>query len=358
MHFQFLVDVDRLLSTQLSLPSAEDQPTPEEKALFDEANVGLAELLLRCVVETEGGGLLANPFSPGMPMGKLLKLPLFAQFVMVLTNAVECMWYQETVPTCPMAINLYASLLVQGAPVSQMIDGVKVVEVMEMTKGAKRNASVDDGVKCIRDAGKHVMLDDFDAKHPGLNSKPNGIKVSVFANAFHSLQAYKNQPFGDPPRDLLPFSELPFVDKEKTNSFDVVDYYGVIVPKYQSGVEFLVMEGSENCLKAEVSPGPPLDFGKPGATTASAHVYQAAARAMRATQPAGQQFKMFHQGGRALYEDEDFDAEACAVIAASGKPMQAARTGDAGTMAWMGDEAKRRAEMQARPYVSGLVKKS
>jgi len=355
VHYQFVVDVDRLLSTALQLPTAEGVPSPEEKAIFDDSNIGLAELLLRCVVEKEGGGLLANPFSPGMPMSKLLKLPVFAQFVMVLTNAVECEWYQEAVPSCPMSINVYASLLVPDSPVSQMIEGVKVVEIMEMTKGAKRDAAVDDWVKFIRDAGKIVMLDDFDAKHPGLNSKPDGIKVSVFANAFHSLQAHENKD------DLLPFSELAFVDKEKTNPFDVVDFYGVIVPKYQSGVEYLVMEGSENCLKTKAGvAGSPLDFKTPGATIATAHVYQAAARALRATQPEGQQsrLKMVHQGGRGLYEDEDFDAEACAVIAATGKAMQLARTGDAGTMAWMGDEAKRRAEMQTRPLVSGLVKKS
>jgi len=352
VHFQFKVDVDQLLGTTYPLPSADGTPSDACKSLFDQANIGLAELLLRCVVETADGGLLANPFSPGMPMGKLLKLPLFAQFVMVLTNAVEAVWYQEGVPECPMGINLYASLLVPNAPVRELVEGVKVVEVMEMTKGAKRGQEVDDWVAQIRAGGAIVMLDDFDAKHPGLGSQPDGIKVSVFVNAFHSLQTFKNEP------PILPMGDLQKVEKEKTNPFDVVDYYGDIVPTHQSGVRLLVMEGSENCLKSEISPGPPLNFGEPKATTASAHVYQAAARAMQKTQPEGQVFEMYHQGGRALYADEDFDAEASEVIAKSTKPMAAARTGDAGTMAWMGVEAVRRAGMQARLPVCGVMKKA
>jgi hypothetical protein len=286
-------------------------------------------------------------------MGKLLKLPLFAQFVMVLTNAVEAVWYQEELPSCPMAINLYASLLIAEAPVLQMISGVKVIEIMEMTKGAKRGSEVDDWVSTIRATGATVLLDDFDTKHPGIGSKPDGIKVSVFANAFHSLQTFKNEPFGEEEEHLLPITAIPFVEKEKADAYDVMDYHGVIVPKYQSGAKILIMEGSENCLKSEVA-GPPFNFAEPGATTASAHVYQAAARAMLAHQPEGQVFQMKHQGGRALYADEDFDEEACAVIAACGKPMAAARTGDAGTMAWMGREAVRRAEMQTRLRVSGV----
>merc|ERR1712224_967076 len=124
-------------------------PTDAEKALFDDASVGAAELLLRCVVETSDGGLLANAFSPGMPMGKLHKLPLLAQLVMVLTNAVEAVWYEEAVPTCPMGINVYASLLVDEAPVLQMVAGVHVVEIMEMTKGARRGLEVDEWVSRI-----------------------------------------------------------------------------------------------------------------------------------------------------------------------------------------------------------------
>merc|ERR1740117_1485711 len=251
VHFQFNVDVDRLLGAELSLPSADGAPTDVEKTLFDEADIGLAELLLRVVVDTSEGGLLANPFSPGMPMGKLLKLPIFAQLVMVLTNAVEAAWYQEVIPTCPMAINLYASLLVADAPVQEMTAGVQVVEVMEMTKGAKRGPEVDDWVGKIRAAGATVMLDDFDTKHPGIGSKPDGIKVSVFANAFHSQQAFKNLPFGDRPAPLLPIAEMSPVDKEKPNAFNLMDYYCSIVPQYQNGVKILIMEGSENCLKSE-----------------------------------------------------------------------------------------------------------
>jgi len=115
------------------------------------------------------------------------------------------------------------------------------------------------------------------------------------------------------------------------------------------------MEGSENCTKAEIA-GPPLNFSQPNATTASAHVYRGAAIALRASQPEGQVFQMFHQGGRALYEDEAFDEEACAMIEVSGKSMADARTKEAGTMAWMGQEAVRRASMRAGPLVSGIVK--
>lgn len=289
-------------------------------------------------------------------MGKLLKLPLFAQFVIVLTNAVEATWYQEAIPTCPMGINLYASLLVAGAPVEQMIAGVRVIEVMEMTKGAKRGPEVDNWVDKIREAGCTVLLDDFDSKHPGIGSSPDGIKVSVFANAFHSLQAFKNQSSGDPAAPLLPVEEMPFAEKEKTNDNNFMEYYCSLVPRHQPGARILIMEGSENCLKSEVNPGPPLKFDEP-ATIASAHVYQAAARAMREMQPEGQIFEMYHQGGRALYADEDFDEEMHAVIVASGKPMGSARTNDAGTLAWMGQEAVRRAEMQVRPLVCGVKRK-
>jgi hypothetical protein len=356
VHSQFNVDVNRLLGTSLPLPSKDGAPTDAEKALFDDADVAFAELLLRCVVETSDGNLIGSPFSAGAPMGKLLKLPLFAQFVMVLINAVEAVWYQEEIPTCPMAINLYASLLVAEAPVLQMISGVKVIEIMELTKGAKRGPEVDDWVDVIRATGATVLLDDFDAKHPGIGSKPDGIKVSVFANAFHSLQTFKNEPLGEEEEMLLPITAIPFVEKEKVNAFDVVDYHGSIVPKYQPGAKILVMEGSENCLKSEAKEGPPLNFKEPGSTTASAHVYQAAARAMLAHQPEGQAFQMLHQGGRALYEDEEFDAEACAVIEACGKSMPAARAGEAGTMAWIGEEAVRRVKMQSRLPVSGVKK--
>jgi hypothetical protein len=356
VHFQYNVNVHRLLETSLSLPSDDGAPTAEEKALFDDAHVAAAELLLRCVVETSDGGVIANPFSPGMPMGKLLRLPLLAQLVLVLTNAVEAVWYQEALPACPMGINIYASLLVAEAPVLQMTDGVSVVEIMELTKGAKRGPEVEGCVDKLRAAGKIVLLDDFDMKHPGIDSKPDGIKVCVFANAFHSLQAFKIAPVEGSSAPLLPIEEVLHVEKERLNAFDLMDFYGSIVPKHQSGARVLVMEGSENCLKSEI-PGPPFNFGEPRATVATAHVYQTAAKALCASLPEGESLQMLHQGGRALYDDEVFDADACAVIAACGKQMAAARAGDAGTMAWIGSEAVRRAAMQQRPLVCGVAQK-
>jgi len=181
--------------------------------------------------------------------------------------------------------------------------------------------------------------------------------VSVFANAFHTLQAYKNEPFGEPLAPLLPIRELPAVPPHgvKPNAFNLMDYYGTIVPAHQRGVKTLIMEGSENCMKAEGA-GPPLNFSNMSATTASLHVYQAAARSMSAALPEGQELEMFHQGGRALYANEAFDEDACAVIAACGKKMEAAKAGDAGTMAWMGTEAVRRAQMKTRLPVCGVVK--
>jgi hypothetical protein len=254
-----------------------------------------------------------------------------------------------------MGINVYASLLVAEAPVLQMIAGASVVEIMEMTKGAKRGPEVDEWVGKIRETGATVLLDDFDAKHPAIGSKPDGIKTCVFVNAYHSLQAFKNESLGDSSAPLLPITEMPYVEKEHVNPFDIVDFYGSLVPKHQNGTRVIVMEGSENCLKSETK-GPPLNFAEPLATIASAHVYQAAARTLCANQPEGQSIQMLHQGGRALYADEDFDEDACAVIEASGKQMAAARTGDAGTIAWIGSEAVRRAAMQLRPLVCGVVK--
>jgi hypothetical protein len=338
------------------LPSADGALSDEDKALFDDAKVGAAELLLRCVVDTSDGGIIANPFSPGMPMGKLLKLPLLAQLVLVLTNAVEAVWYQEALPACPIGINIYASLLVAEAPVLQMTAGVHVVEIMELTKGAKRGPEVDGWVDTIRATGATVLLDDFDAKHPGLDSKPDGIKVCVFVNAFHSLQAFKNEPSGSSSAPLLPITDVPCVEKERINAFDLLDFYGSLVPRHQRGARVLVMEGSENCLKSE-NQGPPFNFGEPKATVASAHVYQAAAKIISASLPKEESLQMLHQGGRALYDDEVFDEDACEVIAACGKQMAAARAGDAGTIAWIGSEAVRRAAMQQRPLVCGVVKK-
>lgn len=344
LHFQFDIDMDRLLGATPTALSDADAPSDVDKALFDEAEVVSAELLLRVIVETVDGALLANPFSPGQPMGKLLKLPLFAQLIMVFINAVEAVWYQQALPHCPVAINLYASLLVENAPVRQMVEGVQHVEVMEMTKGAKRGPEVVHWVKTIREFGSFVLLDDFDSSHPGVDSEPDGIKVSVFANAFHSLQVFNEGGIPD---------ELPSGEKEKLDDRNYRDFYAFLVPKAQPKVKRVVLEGSENCLKSEQTPGPPLNFGQPKATMASAHLCKAIAKALRAQNP---EIKMCRQGGRALYADEEFDAEASAVIAKSGKALAAARAGDAGTMAWMGQEAVRRAAMRMRPLVCGVQK--
>merc|ERR1719329_1062351 len=191
LHFQFSVDMDKLLSTKLSLPSVAEGPNANEKAIFDESEIALAELLLRVVVQTQDG-LVANPFSPGPNMRFLAKLPLFAQFILVLTNAVEAEWYQQSMPDCPMAINLYASLLADDSPVKEMVGGAKIVEVMEMTRGATRGPGLIKAVANIRSHGAKVMLDDFDLEHPARGSSAHGIKVSVMANAIHSLQALRN----------------------------------------------------------------------------------------------------------------------------------------------------------------------
>merc|ERR1712070_566629 len=88
--------------------------------------------------------------------------------------------------------------------------------------------------------------------------------------------------------------------------------------------------------------------------TASAHVYQTAARIQRLQNPG---LQMVHQGGRALYDDEEFDHNVLALLHNLGKdPAGSARKGDAGTMAWMGGEAKRRANMKTRPLVCGVTK--
>merc|ERR1711988_1472651 len=158
------------------------------------------------------------------------------------------------------------------------------------------------------------------------------------------------------PAPLLPITEVPHVEKERLNAFDMLDFYGAIVPDHQSGARVLVMEGSENCLKSEIQ-GPPLNFGERRATTASAHVYQLAARSLCANLPEGETLQMLHQGGRALYDCEVFDVDACAVISACGKQMSAARAGDAGTISWIGTEAVRRVAMKQRPLVCGVAKK-
>jgi len=334
---------DRLLDTTLPALSSVEAPSDAVKAFFDESEIVSAELLLRVIVENDDGDLIANPFSPGQAMGKLLKLPLFAQLIMVLTNAVEAVWYQQEIPDCPMAINLYASLLVDNAPLQQMVEGVQQVEIMEMTKGAKRGPAVVEGVRKIREFGCTVLLDDFDALHPGLDSEPHGIKTSVFANAFHARQVFKE---GGIP------AQMPFMDKKETNDKDFKDYYCSLLPKAQPNINRVVFEGSENCLKSEVNPGPPLDFGQPKATVASLHLCQAAAKALRAMNP---DMQMCRQGGRALYPGEEFDPEASIAIAKTGKKSSAAIV-EAGTMAWMGQEGARRAAMKVRTLVCGVRK--
>jgi len=344
VHFQFEVDVAKLLSTVLPALSAAESESALQiaRGIFDESNVSSAELLLRAVVQRDDGTLIASPFSPGMPMSFLLKLPLYAQLVMVLTNVVEATWYEEDIPNCPVSINLYASLLVDAAPILDLVKGVHVVEVMEMTKGAKRGPDVVTWVEELRNHNIKVLLDDFDPNHPAADSKPDGIKVCVFANAFHSRQAFKE--------DGAPL-DMSAVNKEHGNHMDFKDFYKVIVPKMQPCIKTLIMEGSENCLKSETK-GPPLNFDEPKATLATAHVYQAAARALTVMEPS---IRMFQQGGRALYEWEDFDASTCELIQSLGIQMAMARRGHAGTLAWVGDEASRRAALKVRPLVCGVV---
>jgi len=349
VHFQFEVDMTKLLSTKLPALSASEPTNDTERDLFDGSAVASAELLLRSIVKTSNGTLVASPFSPGLPMSFLLKLPMYAQLVMVLTNAVEATWYQEDIPDCPMAINLYASLLVDGAPILDMVHGVRVVEVMEMSKGAKRGPEVKRWVRRLREHNIEVLLDDFDTNHPAAESDPDGIKVCVFANAFHSLQALKED--GALNADGSPL-DMAFVDKEHVNNMDFKDFHCSIVPKMQPHIKKLVMEGSENCLKSEMK-GPPLNFDHPQATLATAHVYQAAARALRSREPNA---RMFQQGGRALYENEVFDEATNEIIQSLGMQMVAARKGHAGTLAWVGDEAQRRATLKVRPLVCGVVK--
>jgi len=276
-------------------------------------------------------------------MGMLQKLPLYAQFVMVLTNAVEAVWYEQAIPNCKLSLNVYASLLAAGAPVLEMLDGVSSVEMMEMTKGVERDG-VREWVTQIRSRGIEVLLDDFDSRHPGAGSSCDGVKVCVFANAFHTLQAFNE--------DGAQSAEI--IKKEKLNDMDFKDYHCSLVPKTQPRITKMVLEGSENCMRSTVTPGPPLTFDNSQATTASAHVYQTAARIQSLQNPG---LLMVHQGGRALYDDEDFDEEASALLRNLGKdPAGPARAGDAGTMAWMGQEAPRRANMKMRPLVCGFAK--
>lgn len=344
LHFQFSVDIQRFLDAQLTAPSAIKESSAADRALFDQSEIASAELLLRVIVEKDDGTLVANPCSPGRPMGGLSKLPVFAQLVMVLTNAVEAKWYQQEIPDCPLAINLYASLLVENAPLQQMTEHVQVVEIMEMTKGAQRSDAVVDGVRWLREQGKLVLLDDFDSKHPAFQSSPHGIKISVMANASHALQVLKED--GAP--TLMPLAS----EKAEVKDSNYRDFYCSSVPRHQPNIKFVVMEGSENCIRSEVK-GPPLNFGEMRATLATAHLYKAAIMALCTMQP---DLKMYQQGGRALYADEVFDPEALSVLARLDKQEKVARVSEAGTMAWMGQEAVRRAAMKFRPFVCGVGK--
>jgi len=350
LHFQFEMSVAALVSLELPLPEDTDSAPQAVKTLFDDASICSAELLLRSI--TEDG--VANPFSPGQPMGKLLKLPLFAQCVLVLINAVEAAWYQAELPGIPLAINVYASLMGADAPFAELVGNAPVIEVMELTKGCKRGDSVVAAANSLRAQGRVVLLDDFDAAHPAAGANASGIKVSVFANAFHSLQAWKNVAAGG--AALLPFAAAATeTGKARPQPFDVIDYYGQIIPAYQPTTSLIIMEGSENCLKSEVSPGPPLNFGQANAAVASAHVFKLAALTVASLTAEGEVPRLVHQGGRALYANESFDVEAQQVIAAVQKPLPAARAGDAGTMCWLGSEGLRRAAMASRLPVCGIV---
>merc|ERR1712025_746193 len=106
----------------------------------------------------------------------------------------------------------------------------------ELSKGAKRGREVDTWVDHLRGRGMEVLLDDFDSNHPGRDSSPDGVKVCVFANAFHSRQAFKE---GGAP------STMPFVHKEIINNMDFKDFYCSLVPEVQPHITTLIMEGSE-----------------------------------------------------------------------------------------------------------------
>jgi len=191
------------------------------RSIFDASEIESAELLLRCVRQTEDGNFIADSFSPGMPMIFLSKLPIFAQLMMVLTNVVEAIWYEQDIPNCPMSINLYASLLVEGAPVKEMLHGVTAVEVMEMTKGAKRGHEVVNWVQKIREQHLEVLLDDFEPDHPGVDSSPDGIKIGAFDNAFHSLQAFNED---GAPSDMAAVA-VEKIDKKKVSKTTIVPFF-------------------------------------------------------------------------------------------------------------------------------------
>merc|ERR1712159_404692 len=119
----------------------------------------------------------------------------------------------------------------------------------------------------------------------------------MFQNAAHTLQMFKE---GKLPEN---FSEADAADVSS-----LVGFYSSFIRKAMPKVSFLVMEGSENCMKSELQPGqkgPPVNFSEPRATLATALVYKAAASILDISKKPG--FQMMQQGGRALYEGELFD---------------------------------------------------
>jgi len=122
------------------------------------------------------------------------------------------------------------------------------------------------------------------------------------------------------------------LEKAQINDMIFKDYYCSWVPK-KKGVKKLIMEGSENCLKAEVHQGPPLNFDEPRVTIVSAHVYQGSSK------------------GNGCADPKPPD------IQNLGKQLALARK-EAGTMAWLGDEAKRRETMKVRPMACGVIRKA
>lgn len=340
VHFFFSVDVQRVLAFPSQMP---DDFSPSAKELFDCAQVAGGEMLLRTVVENAKGQLVVNPFSPGFPMSFLNKLPMYAQMMMVLGSAVDASAYQDQMPELPLSINVYAGLLSEGAPVLSMVDGVQVVEVMEMTRGAQRSPALTSWVSELQSQGIRVMLDDFNTQHPALDSSPAGIKVCMFQNAAHTLQVFKE--------GSLPES---FTEAGSDDVSSLVGFYGSFIRKSMPNVSFLVMEGSENCMKSDLQPGqkgPPVNFSEPRATVATALVYKAAATILEVSNKPG--FRMIQQGGRALYDGEVFDDTVKAMVEACGKPMDAARR-EAGTMAWMGSLAPIHAARKIRSHVCGV----
>lgn len=268
---------------------------------------------------------------------------MFAQLIMVLGSAVDGNAYQNQMPDLPLSINVYAGLLCEDAPVLKIVEGVRVLEVMEMTRGARRTPALSSWVNELQSHGYRVMLDDFNTQHPALESTPTGIKVCMFQNAAHSLQMFKE--------GRLPAN---FTEADAADVSSVVGFYASFIRTTVPKASVLVMEGSENGMKSDLQPGqkgPPLNFSEPMATQATALVYKAAASILEASNREG--FQMMQQGGRALYGDELFDEGVTAMVEACGKPIEAARR-EAGTMAWTGSLAPLHASRKTRSLVCGV----